>query len=635
LNLCDQSSRTTLARDEKLRPFFVQYEALLIADSFAVEPLPPMFGLRSECWTYAASRMNTEVDAASALDNRVGMHSVTLRASLAFAGFFALCSARAHPGTLQQHLLAQVATPLHHDSGPTISLTLEVTVDDETEPVAALVRMTALPSNTPIALPAHLRRPMNWFSLPARAAIQVPAGEVRLEVCHGLETELVTLTRSFRSGAAAHLKISLRRFYSAKARRIRSVNTHAHLQFTGTNSPFAAHLRTRVEAEEYLNTAARSDGLDFVIVSHLERANESQNYISNTFTPEILARWSDPKIRFVYGEEHRHEGGRSTRRLGPDELRYGHVLFLDLPELVRPASYGAILTGGRETGDSVPMRRAITEARDKQATIVWCHGREGTEDIPNWAAGLLHAQNIYDGGTDGTFDTVYYPYLNAGLRVPFSTGTDWGIYDFSRVYVSLPRDQTATSRTVLEQLRAGRNFITNGPFLEFTVNERAPGETLDFQGATRATIRARAIGRDQFARVELIYNGRVVAQAAPAMANGAFEAALESALEITEPGWLALRVGPTRPYNDRTQYTGPEANLFGKALFAHTSPVYITFNGQTRREPAALRTLIAGLESAIELITAKGAFVNDGERERLLAHYRDAMAVFSAHLPPQ
>lgn len=554
--------------------------------------------------------------------------------------FFATTSAAfAHTATLPQHLLAQTTPPLPRETGPTVPLTLEVTLDDSPEPIAALVRLTALPSNKPVALPEHFRRPMHWFSIPPRTTLQVPAGELRLEICHGLGTEVATLTRTFAAPPpgttpAPHvLKVPLRRFYRPAARRIVSANTHVHLQFNNLSGMVAAHLRTRREAEDYLHATTRSDGLEFVYVSHLEREGETDQYISNAFTPDVLARWSTDRLRFIYSEEHRHEGGRSARRGNPDELRYGHVLFLDLPELVQPASYGAIFTRGREISDAVPMRRAITEARAKNATIVWCHGKQGTEDIPNWAAGLLHAQNIYDGGTDGTFDTLYYPYLNAGLRVPFSTGTDWGIYDFSRVYT--PRGATEpTSHSVLENIRAGRTFITNGPFLEFTVNDLPPGDTLDLSSPTRARILARAAGRDDFTRLELVHNGKVIAHADARATAAHFTAELDTTLELAGPGWLAVRVVPTRPYNDRTQYTGPGANLFGKALFAHTSPVYLTLNGQPLRDPAALRTLISELESAIALITAKGAFATSAERDHLLALYHDAIRTFSAHLRP-
>ena len=67
-------------------------------------------------------------------------------------------------------------------------------------------------------------------------------------------------------------------------------------------------------------------------------------------------------------------------------------------------------------------------------------------------------------------------------------------------------------------------------------------------------------------------------------------------------------------------------NLFGKALFAHTSAVYVNVAGRSVRRPTAIRDLIAEIRLAIGLIEAKGSFASDAERTELLAIYRAAIA---------
>jgi hypothetical protein len=91
----------------------------------------------------------------------------------------------------------------------------------------------------------------------------------------------------------------------------------------------------------------------------------------------------------------------------------------------------------KEGTDGIPLQRGIRTAREDGATVIWCHNTFGHEDIPNWVSGLLHAQNIFDGGDHGTYEDTFYRYLNVGMKVPFSTGTDWFIYDFSRVYLPI------------------------------------------------------------------------------------------------------------------------------------------------------------------------------------------------------
>jgi hypothetical protein len=113
--------------------------------------------------------------------------------------------------------------------------------------------------------------------------------------------------------------------------------------------------------------------------------------------------------------------------------------------------------------------------------------------VPNWLAGRLDAQNIFDGGSHGGYEDSFYRYLNAGLRVPFSTGTDWFMYDFSRCYARVEGE--LTPETWLAALRAGRTFITNGPLLEFRVNDSGLGDTiaLDQPASSRRLLRVRSM----------------------------------------------------------------------------------------------------------------------------------------------
>jgi hypothetical protein len=556
-------------------------------------------------------------------------HFLALAVAIALS---ASSSLTAHPSTLAPGLLAQASPVVPVVKGTRVPVGLELRIGPNGEPMAGLVLITPVGGGEPLDLPAHLRRPMGWSSLPAGATVDLPPGSWRIEACHGLETAITTLTHVVpANGPAPRATLILRRLYDPADRQFVSGNTHLHLRLNSAPGMAGALLRNRHEAEAYLRTTAQSDGLDLVYVSHLERAGETQHYVSNEFTADDLRRWSDATVGFANGEEHRHEGGRSTKRSGQDELRYGHVLFLDLPRLVPPASYGAIFTPGAPPDDSTPMRRALLEARAAQGTIVWCHGRQGTEDVPNWTDGLLHAQNIFDGGTEGTVETVFYPYLNAGLRVPFSTGTDWGMYDFSRVYV--PRNGAISSRSFLQALSEGRTFITNGTFLEFEVEGKTAGDTLALPAAGSVRLRGRGVGRDDFVALEVVFNGRVVTREPARAVDGNFEATLDTTFAVTEPGWLALRIPASLPYTDRSAFTGAGANLFGKALFAHTSAVYVNVAGRAVGRPEAIDELIAETRAAIRLIEARGAFADDTARDGLLAVYRAAIAKLEARKP--
>jgi hypothetical protein len=234
-------------------------------------------------------------------------------------------------------------------------------------------------------------------------------------------------------------------------------------------------------------------------------------------------------------------------------------------------------------------------------------------------AGLLDAQNIFDGGAHGSYQDTYYRYLNLGLKVPFSTGTDWFIYDFSRVYV--PVEGPLTSKKWLTALAAGKSFITNGAFLELQAGERQIGDTAALSQAGPLEITARGIGRRDFRALELVHNGEVVRTRNSQPAAGHFAAEMRLTLDIREPGWIALRI----PLEAGT-------NEFDKPLYAHTSPIYVELAGQRIFRRQVAEELIAEIQKNMESITAAGKFANDEEREAVLKVHREGIAVLRRRL---
>ena len=182
-------------------------------------------------------------------------------------------------------------------------------------------------------------------------------------------------------------------------------------------------------------------------------------------------------------------------------------MLLNILKLIEPVSIGPGIM--KEGTDGIPLQRGIRTARQDGATVIWCHNTFGHEDIPNWVTGLVHAQNIFDGGDHGTYEDTFYRYLNVGMKVPFSTGTDWFIYDFSRVYVPIAGE--LTSKKWLAELAAGKSYITNGVSLgihgQWQADRRDDCRRRWRRAADR---RQRAIGRNDFRQIELIHNGGVV-----------------------------------------------------------------------------------------------------------------------------
>lgn len=502
------------------------------------------------------------------------------------------------------------------------SFTLDLECVDEAgrRPLPCLIRVRDSRGKA-VWIPSLLRRgtglapehPANeWRVLPGRSTLLLPRVNLTIEALFGLETELVR-TEVDGSGVRQQqqLQLPLPRFFDAAARGWRGANTHLHLD-----------KMRRDEADRYLRRVPAADGLDVLFVSYLERAETDQTYISNLYTEaELRDLGRESGVLIGYGEEHRHNFGAFGEG-------YGHVLFLDLLKLIRPVSIGrGIMKGGV---DAPPLQQGIDAAKRQGATVVWCHNTFGLEDLPNWITGRPHAQNIFDGDPEayGTYRDTFYRYLNVGLRVPFSTGTDWFMYDFSRAYAQVPK--LTAPRDWLQALKAGRTFITNGPFLDFEVEGKTPGETVSLPRKGSVRVKGGAVGRVDFKRLELVRNGEVVATADSRRQRGHFTASLETVVAIDAPGWLALRIPPSAT-KEQPSADFPRTEL-GWPLFAHTSPVYVEVDGKKIFDEEVAKGILEEMKQARAKITKNGIFATDHERDHVLSVYELAILALEKRL---
>lgn len=465
-------------------------------------------------------------------------------------------------------------------------------VDSETmKPVSGIIRVSRA-DGAHVQIPELISRKNGWHTVSAEATFNVPAEVLKIEALRGIETELSTATIG--PDSPSDITVKLKQFFSAQENGWRNGNTHLHLMNL-----------TRTEAERYLREVPESDDLELVYLSHLRRLPDESKYISNeiveeAWTKNTLRRLSTKSVLLRPGEEHRHNFGRGGEG-------FGHVMLLDINRLVRPVSIGpGIMRSGT---DSQPLQKGIDEAHADGATVIWCHNTFGFEDIPNWVSGKLHAQNIFDGGNRGSYADSFYRYLNLGMRMPFSTGTDWFIDDFSRVYV--PLRGNLTSEAWLTQLRAGRSFITNGPLLQLEVDGKDIGHTFQLEEPQEVRVTASGFGRRDFEKLELILNGEVVETSTTTSKNGHFNAVLKATVQIDEPSWLAVRTPPDGKKNE-----------FDVPLYSHTSPVYFDLQGRRpfRRETALL--LIQEMEESLQVIREKAVFANDREDKAVMDVYR-------------
>lgn len=506
-------------------------------------------------------------------------------------------------------LMAGVLTAATRRGPETCRTTIEL-VDAETgEPLAGVIRVVDADGKR-VELPQLLSRgqgvndvdsPIHeWSVLPSSQTLDLPHAKLTFEAFSGLETEQVSKTVDLTRELEATVRLPLTRFHRRRQNSLVSGNTHLHIMKL-----------SREQCDRYLNEIPPADDLDVLFLSYLERAVADREYTSNRYTNDDLAKLTRSSgVVYGNGEEHRHNFAGFGQG-------YGHVMLLNIKELVQPVSIGP---GIMKTGtDGIPLTRGIQQARRDGATAIWCHNVFGYEADPNWILGRLDAMNIYDGGQRAGFKERFYPLLNVGLKVPFSTGTDWFMYDLSRVYVRM--DEAVTVDNWLKALSNGCSFITNGPLFRFRVDNAEIGETLKLDRAGTVSVLGQVEGRSDFKRAELVHNGRVIASAQSRPVGGHFLAELKLTAPINEPGWLALRIPPP---NLSDEGPATPTNEFGRKLYGHTSPVYVEVGGRSAFDPKVAQALLARMKAARDAIDENGKFEGVQAKSRVLDVYDEA-----------
>jgi len=171
----------------------------------------------------------------------------------------------------------------------------------------------------------------------------------------------------------------------------------------------------------------------------------------------------------------------------------------------------------------------------------------------------------------------YYALLNCGFKMRPTAGTANGVHPvplgFGRVYVECPGG--FSYEKWMQNLDAGRSFVTTGPMLFAKVNDQPPGSTITIDAPTTVRVHGSVEGIHALSRIEIVKNGRVVDVIVP---ENIYESPWihRSKFDVEVPidgtSWIAVRC--FEPHHSQPPW---------KMGFAHSAPVHIEMPGQPLR----------------------------------------------------
>jgi TolB protein len=573
-----------------------QWHQLWLATTDDRAPLPLTYGdfdRRNARWSADGKRM-------------VYVSNETGETTLWVQEFFGGARAEVRPQVLQRHATPAIVQIQPQDAaGKRISARVAVLASDGRwrAPTNAWMHGDELYDRAQFPSEVH------YFHCPAAQACSValPPGKSRIQVQSGFRRKHVTVEREFPAGLTTELPIRLEdNDLPADFGQFLSADLHVHMNYGG-------HYRSTPES-----LIAQQDAEDLDIVYNLLVNKEERIPDIGYFRP---GGGGDPASgrRLLFHAQEFHTSF------------WGHMGLLNLEDHFLLPDYAAY----RHTALASPWPNngAISDlARAQGALVGYVHIADVPIDPPKekvlsyeLPATVAHGKVDYlevMGFSDHHITAgIWYRLLNLGFRLPAGAGTDaMANYASLRGPIGLVRVFLATNgertpKALLDALKSGRTFVSNGPLLGLEVDGKRPGDTLTGSQATRP-LRVSMRAPFPVDRLELVQNGRVVRQFKLTGERTAFD--WTGDVKLAPGGWIVLRA-----FNEKAH-----AWVLDLYPYATTSPIYLETPPPPAPEDAAY--FVAWMDRVVEAALARGGWNSEQEKADTLAYLEKARGKFRA-----
>jgi TolB protein len=501
---------------------------------------------------------------------------------------------------------------------PMSSLQIGVTDEQGSQPVAARVSVVASdrraygPDDAWIHAddqldPTRQREETHYFHCAGNCAVTVPEGDVQVTVWRGQAYTPQQQKIRVQHGKPGTATFAMQRLKLPEwAPRAVSADLHVHMNYGG-------HYRHTLAT---LTDQARAEDLDVIYNTIVNKEQRIPDVA--LFTPEPYVRNG---VTIVQSQEYHtsywgHLGllNLKDHLLTPDFSAYQRSAFTS------PYPYNGLIADlahkqGALVGYVHPYDNAIVPEKEKTLT----------HTLPaDVALGKVDYLEVVGFSDHRSTAGVWYKLLNLGYRIPAGAGTDAmanyaslrGPVGLNRVYIHT--GGSTEPGVLLDALKAGRTFASNGPQLALQVESSNPGETATVPtGKQRVRYRGALRSPVPIDHLEVLYNGRVVAT--HRLGKERTDVDIIGDLTVRESGWILLRA-----WNE-----GANPLIFDLYPYATTSPVYVQVPGSEPRSPQDATYFVHWMDRVISAAEARNDYNDAQEKQQTLDYLRSARAIYA------
>ncbi|MEM1248803.1 MAG: CehA/McbA family metallohydrolase [Acidobacteriota bacterium] len=489
--------------------------------------------------------------------------------------------------------------------------TLAITTLDEREGAPTPSRIHLVASDGKLYAPEETyaritRAGDRVFHQPGSFEIELPTGPVDVLAVKGFEFEPQSAVLEISRGEVTRHTLALVRIGQPSKGGWYSASTHVHMNYGG-------NLRNTLENLKFMSRAEGQDLLTEQIANKDNRVLDLDAFETGGGPHST----SEPDLPVIVGQEYRPPF-------------YGHVFMFGMRDhLISPFATGY---EGTAVESLYPSNTdMLRKAKEQGAVVGYVHSfytGDPLETNLGGAKGFLVDAAL--GTTDALewslaqngFPPLYAAWSN-GLRVTAVGGED-SISDlpFSsmlgsmRTYVRT-KDRQLSLAGWLDGLLAGRAWVSNGPLLDVTVDDRDPGETVALERAGPVQLAVSVTSITPLERLLIVRDGEVLEEIP--FEGDRKSLSIERTIDVERSTWVHVRA------EGRPQERSP---LDARYAQAFTNPVWIEVAGRPVRSETAADYALRWVDKLQNMAERHPGWRSEGEREHVLSQFEEARVVY-------
>ncbi len=451
----------------------------------------------------------------------------------------------------------------------------------------------------------------HYFHSPGVIQLSVPRGTITIRASKGPDFKKSVLEIKNTAGMSDTATLTLEPIRIPPAfGNWKSGDLHVHMNYTGS-------YRNRPER---LSFQAEAENLDFVynLIVNKEQRIPDISYFSKASNAKV-----GKEVLILQGQEYHTSF-------------WGHLGLLNLTQHYLLPDYSGYPQTAAES--LFPHNSFIADRVHEQDGLVgYVHPFLDSDIFPEQSETLTNAlpidaalrkidyYELIGFAHHRASEAVWHKLLNCGLRIPAGAGTDAmanyaslrGPLGLNRIYIQTEED--FDHHAIIDGIRDGKSFVTNGPLIGLKAAEVSPGstltldragQTLNFEGFLRSSIAVEFL--------EVVWNGQVVKKVD--LKKGQKNADFKGSFRPQGSGWLLLRAGSSEAHPDIPDFYP----------FASTNPIYVDSPGSKVQSKSAGLYFLTWLDRLEAAILSNNEFRNEEEKNAVLTDIESARKFYQS-----